>query len=253
MENTDSPLKKRICYNYFHVPGDDEKSLFRRGVVDAVSGELTSIGEPLNSPTVYWSKKSEALDFLSTNPALNILKPEMRRGFFIGEIALFAGWFLALNAFLLTDYTYLLIFEDDLWFNCEENAALNHLKKVTIDIPENTDIVFLFSPEENFEKYTPELDVSQFFCTTYSNWSTAFTLVTKEGASKILTLFERGIDRPLDALLLGDTGIVKYALKPEEQYRYFSLYDRTWIGSHIDPSFGLVPKLIITEEDIINL
>ena len=253
MENNGLQLKNSICFNYFHVPGTDEKSLFRRGVVDAVSGELTSLGEPLNSPTVCWSKKSEALDFLSSNPALNIIKSEMPRDFFIGEIALFAGWFLALNAFLLTDYAYLLIFEDDLWFNCKENAALNQLKKVTVDIPENTDIVFLFSPEENFEKYTPKLDVSQLFCTNYSNWSTAFTLVTKKGASKILTLFERGINRPLDALLLGDTGIVKYSLKPEEQAPYFSVYDRTWIGSQIDPSFGLVPKLLITEEDMINL
>jgi len=240
----------KLCYNYFHVPGDDEKSLFRKGVVDSVSKELDEIAVALNSPTISWSDKQECLNFLKSNPKLKIEKSTMSHDFFIGEIALIAGWFIALNHFLESDQDILLVFEDDLWFNNKEQAALNQLKEIIINAPVDNELLFLFSPEDCFEKYSPDLDINNFICTSFATWSTAFTLITRSGAKKILSIFENGVTLCLDLLLIKNLSLIKYAIKPEIQPKYWSTYSRLWLGSTIDPREGLVSRLEICAQDL---
>ena len=250
MQSAKLSEKKSVCYNYFHVPGGDEISLIRKSVVDSISRELGVISTPLNSLTVQWTDIQECIKFLESNPRLRILKSVMSRDYFIGEIALFAGWFLALSSFVQSEYQTCIIFEGDLWINCENYAALHQLQRILRNLPGDTDLLFIYSPEDNFERYKPEFDISEFFCDNFNTWSTAFTLITKVGAGKVLSLFERGVDLALDGFLLSQPELGKYSLKPVQQAQYFSTYDRSWIGSQIDPSMGLVPRIMVTESHL---
>ena len=216
-----------------------------------MASELQKIAIPLGSPTMFWSKKSEMQEFLKSNPSLNFQKAEMPRDFFIGEIALISGWFLALKNFLDTNNDLLLVFEDDLWFNNDQNAGVNQVNKIIHNLPGDTDLLVLYSPEDCFDLYKLSLNVNTILCESFSTWSLAFTLLTREGARKILTLFHDGINVPLDALLLNTPRLVRYALQPESQTAFFSVYARTWIGSTIDPREGLVPAIYISEDDLL--
>ena len=250
METIKPSPELKVCYNYFHVPGVDEKSLFRKGVVESVSNELKKIATPLDSPTISWTDIQELKSFLKLNPGVKFFKPDMRRDFFIGEIALTSGWFLALTRFLGSDNNLLLIFEDDLWLNNEQSAGINHLQEIIKKLPNDADLLFLYSPEDCFKLYAPDLDVNGLLCKHFSTWSTAFMLLTRVGAEKILTLFQEGVDRPLDSFLIESQKLIRYCLKPETQVNFISVYQRQWLGSTIDPREGQVPAIHISTEDL---
>ena len=213
----ESSEQLRICYNYFHVPGVDEKSQFRKGVVDSISRELEQISVHLGSPTISFGDKQSLIDFLLLNPKLKILKSGMPRDFFIGEIALICGWYLALNRFLDSSNDLLIMFEDDLWFNKEQGQGVSRLNSIIENLPSDLDILFLYSPEDCFGSFHLGLEINQYICEHFSNWSTAFTLITRDGAQKILAAFEVGIDTPLYNFLMFRTPFNCYLLKPDLQ------------------------------------
>jgi hypothetical protein len=246
----ESSEQLRICYNYFHVPGVDEKSQFRKGVVDSVSRELEQISVHLGSPTICFGDKESLTNFLLLNPKLKILKSTMSHDFFIGEIALICGWYLALNRFLDSSHDLLIMFEDDLWFNTEQSQGVSRLNSIIENLPGDLDILFLYSPEECFGSFHLDLEINEYICEHFSNYSTAFTLITRDGAQKTLAAFEVGIDRCLDAFLMFATPLNRYCLKPDMQASSFSVYQRQWIGSIIDPRMGQVPTIYITEQDL---
>ena len=251
MKASKSSEDLNFCFNYFHVPGNDEKSLFRKGVVESVSRELQKIAVHLDTPTIYWTDKSEMTDFLHKNPLLKFVKAQMPRDFFIGEIALCCGWFLALKHFLETQNDLLVIFEDDLWFNTIENSGVNRVKQIADQLPKDTELLFLFNPEDCFSKYGPELDINEFVCEDFATWSTAFVMLTRAGAQKILAMFQDGIDMPIDAYLRKSSKLKCYAVKPNQQVDVWSIYDRTWLGSTIDPRMGQIPQILVSDKDIL--
>ena len=227
-----------------------KKSQFRKRVVDGVSRELEQISVHLGSPTICFGDKQSLINFLLLNPKLKILKSGMSRDFFIGEIALICGWYLALNRFLDSSNDLLIMFEDDLWFKTEQSQGVSQLNSIIENLPSDLDILFLYSPEDCFGSFHLGLEINQYICENFSNWSLAFTLITRDGAQKILAALEVGIDTPLDNFLMFRTPLNRYGLKPDIQVSFCSVYQRQWIGSTIDPRMGQVPTIYITEQDL---
>jgi len=180
-----------LCFSYFHVPGVDEKSQFRKTIVDSVCNEFGSIAALLPSKTVAFEDVSSLQAFLVNFRELKILKSSMSRDWFIGEIALICGWFLILSDFAASDYDYLLLFEDDLWFNPSDHAGVKFLETALPKLPTNIDLCFLYSPEGNFSLYHEGLAINEIFCLDFSTWSTALTMISKDGAKKYLSYFNQ--------------------------------------------------------------
>lgn len=174
----------------------------------------------------------------------------MSRDYYIGEVALIVGWLYALEKFITSRKSVLLLFEDDLWFNNDGNAGINQLMRIVRNTPTNTDLLSLYSPEGEFHRYNSTLNINNFVCKHFSSWSMAFTLITQKGASKILAAFRNGVNCALDGFLFGLEELQKFGLRPEQQTPFFSIYDRRWIGSTIDPELQNVPQIKMTEEDL---
>ena len=250
MENTDSPLKKRICYNYFHVPGESEIAQFRFNNAENISRGLESIGNRVITPTYAFQSADDARDFLNQKN-IKILKSRMTRPFYLTEISLLAGWFSACESFVESEYEYLILFEDDMWVNQDDNAANTMIESILDEnLPPDADFINFYTTEGCLPYYKEEYRVNDLLCTPYNLVCCGMILMTKNAAKKLLEKYRVGISAAIDLELFGghSFGQVIYSLRPEVQAGVFSMWSRNWVGSTIDPEHGKFEAVFFDEE-----
>jgi hypothetical protein len=234
-----SPGKRSICYQSFHVPGDDERSLFREKNQQNIFNLLDEIAEPLNSPTYAFKTLDETREFVTANNL--VFDSKMTRPFYLTEVSLLCGWYMALVNFLSNDFDYMIIFEDDMWVSDEPKKVSNFLSiLIGTQMPEDTDCLNLYVTDVEMNDYRPEYRMSEYISKGYNYYCCGMLVITKTGAEKLLSTFKNTTTKAMDLIMFQtpELGLRYYCLNPTIQREYFSMWARNWLGSTIDPKAG---------------
>jgi hypothetical protein len=233
----------KIGYCGFHVPGSDEKSLFRGENLKTISSFLDAKFIPFETQTMYFPDLHAVGKFLRSHPDFVLGQSQQENPFVIGEIGIWASWYVALSKFVESDLDWLLIFEDDLWMTGPESVELVDLI-FSQYLPDDADFVTFNAFEGEFKLYNEDMDVNGYLAHRFQTCNLGLTSVSKRAAREILGKIKSGIDDPIDLYLCSESFKVKaYSLKPHIQAQKISLYNREWIGSTITPD-GVEPKYV---------
>lgn len=203
-----------ITYKIHHIEGERE--------VFYLNDFLSKIMPETVSDTVLISDEESLLKFTEANPEFNLKKRSRLR---YQEVGLWASTFLCLNKFIESEYSSILILEDDMepLGNFQELLG-SYLKS----IPEDSDCFMIFVPEKIFYSsgYENLIDESRYYTEdsniwiAHQTWSTGCMVISKSGAQKILSYIAKGIDLPLDIFILGGSTL----RNPKKNARILNVY-----------------------------
>jgi len=138
-------------------------------------------------------------------------------GWKLGELSIWIGHVLAWKKFLRSNFSYLILFEDDV--NLEINfAGLVH--EILLEAPKDWDVISLFTPEGEIYKHKTLNEIQQNLVPVYQDWSCLSYAVSRKGAQKLLKSLQMGreIDLPIDWFLWRNIPALKVlALHPNCQ------------------------------------
>ena len=230
---------KKFCYQSFHVPKDDENSRFRASNQQKIFSLLDKIADPLDSPTYAFTTLSEAREFVSANNLK--FKSSMTRPFYLTEISLLCGWYKSLIKFIESEFEYMIIFEDDMWVSEEPNKATDLISKIVFEyLPVDAEFLNLYVTEAEMKDHLPGYEINEFLSRGYNYYCCGFLIFSRIGALKLLEFYKGEISKAMDLLMFrhSNSGMNYYCLNPKIQVDYFSMWNRNWLGSTIDPSVG---------------
>lgn len=202
-----------IAYKLFHLPKDHD----RNKLVENAHSKLLKSIKIFDTDTIKISSYDEYLEFKSKYPDFNIdingYNLDNKQGWRYGEIGIWASNWLAWKTFVDSEYDYLILLEDDIIIYDNFTEQLN---KYINSVPSNFDALHIFCPDSELHKYQIGMDVSDFICSSYQDWSCACYVINKDGAIKMLTEASRGINLPLDWFMFRQKHIFNiYTLRPQ--------------------------------------
>lgn len=205
-----------ICYKIFHVDNGTQSSIDRENLVLKAEEQLNQSFTKLESESVYMKDKDSVKDFFYNSPYKVDYRGWRERGWKLGELGVWASNLNAWEAFLKSDYDYVILMEDDIVlernFNERIEIFLNQL-------PEGWDIFSAFIPGTKVRKY--QIDPRAWHigkrdvCKLFQSWSCLCYVVSKKGAQKLLDDAYKIINAPIDAYLYGSSHIEAYSVKLE--------------------------------------
>lgn len=122
---------------------------------------------------------------------------EGTRGWKLGELSIWIGNVLAWKKFLNSDFSYLILFEDDV--KLEKNFA-DLVHQTLLAAPKDWDVISLFTPETESSKRKIANDLQKNLVPVFQDWSCLSYAVSKKGAKNLLeSLVREGeINQPID-------------------------------------------------------
>lgn len=186
-----------LAYQLFHIDGvSHERDENAKAIHSSL--ELPNLASPTKNSTescpLYFSKQ---------------FKP--------GEVGLWHSTFVALNAFIESDYDALLILEDDITF---DSGFLEKTKQYLDRLPMFWDFFYQYvHPWQGANNYKKSYDIGDTqICRSYQVWSNACFWVSKKGAERLLEAVALyPIDEAVDWYIL-KRGMTRdwdvYTLKP---------------------------------------
>lgn len=99
------------------------------------------------------------------------------------RFSLTLNYLFAIEAFLLSPYSYLLTFEDDSWL---DDNFLYTVRRITNLLPAGWDIFNFVVPEDEKFRYRESFRVHEEISEIYQTWSAASLLWSRKGARKVL-------------------------------------------------------------------
>jgi hypothetical protein len=233
----------KIGYCGFHVPGSDEKSLFRDNNKKEVCSLLDIKFLHFETETIFFSNLNSLGLFLGDNPDFVLQESQDVEPFVLGEIGIWGSWYKTLIKFIASDLDWLIIFEDDLWLAGAESVELIDLI-FSQYLPEDSNFLTFHAFESEFKFYAPDMDVNPYLARRFQDCNLGLTAVSKNAAREILDKIKSGIDNPIDLYLFSSEFQSKvYSLIPSVQTGKISLFNRQWIGSTIKPD-NVEPKYV---------
>ena len=229
------PQMDKIGFCGFHVPGEDEKSIFRLNNQQTLISLFRTKFVEHQTETVYFPSLENLYDFLKAHPNFKVLESRNVEPFIIGEIGIWGSWYLALSSFIHTDLDWLVIYEDDLWLGGLETVA--YIDEVIRSLPPlEADFLALSALEGEFFMYDEEIKINQYFTKSFQSCCLGLSVISKKAALYILEKIKRGIDNPIDLFIFGEEFELNiYSLIPTEQVRVqISLFNQKWLGSTIN-------------------
>jgi GR25 family glycosyltransferase involved in LPS biosynthesis len=210
------------CYHIHHIP---KSSLIRFILSKNIDRRLKNKIVKIESKSIGIYNEKDLLCFKETNPLFKIDKPkEYQYNFRYPEIGLWAGSYVLFKNFLLTDYKYLMIFEDDILLDKDFFSLFKYYSE---GLPSDWDCFFLFQTEPTVDGgYDSLPDIYKTshkdIWHAHHNWSTAGMLMTRDAVKKLVHHIENdGIRLPLDQLILETDGDIP---DPKATYRLLRSY-----------------------------
>ncbi|NBW04154.1 MAG: hypothetical protein EBR87_10700 [Cytophagia bacterium] len=225
----------KIGFCGFHVPGTDEKSMFRLNNQQNLISLLSSRFIQHETPTAFFPTLVSLGEFLKAHPGFTLRESRNVEPFIIGEIGIWASWYLALSSFVKSNLDWLIIYEDDLWLGGLE--TIEFIEKIFSDnLPLDCDFLALTALEGEFFLHNEELNVNQYLSERFQSCCLGLSAVSKKAAHYILEKMESGIDNPIDLFIFSKEFALKtYSLIPTQQVgAQISLYNQKWMGSTIN-------------------
>jgi GR25 family glycosyltransferase involved in LPS biosynthesis len=188
---------EQFVYQIHHIDGEDVN---RNNLVKYSHDVLSSDIDFLYSETISIYNENDLQSFSKKFPYFKI--NGHTHNFRYPEIGLWASTYVALSKFLNTDYSYIILFEDD----CRPaNDFLNLLDKYFKEVPKDWECFVLYNvgrePTDMHPTDHYEIGLEN-ICICYQIWSTASIMFNRESALKIINYIENfGISLPLDIFL----------------------------------------------------
>jgi len=224
----------KVGFCGFHVPGTDEKSVFRLNNHQNLASLLGSKFIELETQTIFFPSLNSLSGFLNTHPDFILLESRSVEPFTIGEIGIWASWYTALLSFIQSDLDWLIVYEDDLWLGGLESVAF--IEKILQDfLPTDSDFLALSVLEGEFFLHKEDQVINQYLSERFQTCCLGLSAISKKAARRILEKIKSGIDDRIDFFLFSDEfGLKTYSLIPTQQVNaQISLYNQKWIGSTI--------------------
>jgi GR25 family glycosyltransferase involved in LPS biosynthesis len=223
--------KKILMQNYF----DKGFDLFLRNANSKKAKEYIKQHLPeLNSVTVEINSQETLDAFCANNPNFKI-DPEgydplnfalmyfkelsEPMGWKYGQLGIWASNYTAWLNFLETDYDYVMLIEDDVYF---EDGAFETFEECIKELPDNWEIYHYCVPKTKFQARQIPKDVWNTFdigkdkiCLPYIDDSNACYIINRKGVEKLLKQVQEGIFLPLDWHWFKQPLFNIYATKPE--------------------------------------
>jgi GR25 family glycosyltransferase involved in LPS biosynthesis len=225
----------KIGFCGFHVPGTDEKSIFRLNNRQYLISLLSSRFIHHETQTAFFPSLDDLRQFLKNHPDFTLRESKNVEPFIIGEIGIWASWYLALSSFMQSDLDWLIIYEDDLWLGGLETIEFidNVMREY---LPPDADFLALSALEGEFHLHREELNVNQYISERFQECCLGLSAISKKAAYCMLEKMKIGIDNPIDLYIFNkEFGQKSYSLTPTQQVAaQISLYNQKWLGSTIN-------------------
>lgn len=206
----------KFAYKVFHLDKDIERIQWREDADKYLNPFCTEF----DTPTIHISNKLDLDYFKINNPSFNIdpygYNLHNEQGWKWGEIGIWASNWLAWNKFLDSEYDNLILMEDDITIYPQfEELLYKYIEQLPVD----WEILHLFVPGDQHNKYEVSLDVSEDLCKVYQDWSCLCYVINKKGAKRLIETSAENIRLPLDWHMFRQTSKFKiFTLKPFSEY-----------------------------------
>jgi hypothetical protein len=191
-------MRRKIAFGIFHL--DDSNNLLRNSNTAEIKTSMAGTWFDLKVKTVKIDSVAE-LSYYSSIEKLNFSKfgyeYEGTRGWKLGELSIWIGNVLAWKKFLNSDFSYLILFEDDV--KLEKNFA-DIVHQTFLATPKDWDVISLFTPETESSKCKVANDLQNNLVPVFQDYSCLSYAVSKKGAKNLLeSLVREGeINQPID-------------------------------------------------------
>jgi hypothetical protein len=137
----------------------------------------------------------------------------------------------------------MIIFEDDMWVSEDGKKVTDLILKIINEhLPADAELMNLYVTEAEMQDYLPEYDLDEYVSRGYNYYCCGMLIFPRVGALKLLEVFKSEVTKATDLIMFrhGDIGMKFYCLNPKIQVDYFSMWNREWLGSTIDPDKGKI-------------
>lgn len=164
-----SIIRRQVAFGIFHL--DDSQDPFRDLNVAKVKMATLGTWFDLEIETIRIAETSELLPYSSMRK-LRFAKLgyeyEGVRSWKLSELSIWIGHVLAWKKFLKSDFSFLILFEDDV--DLEANFA-DLVHEYLLTAPTGWDVISFFTPETEMDKYTAFDDRQQNLVPVFQDWS----------------------------------------------------------------------------------
>lgn len=185
----------------------------------------------LNTDTVGIFRKKDLDSFIDLNPNFKVSSENLEKPLKYPEVGLWASNYLAINAFLESDFEYLILVEDDVML---KNVFYTKLEEYLEEMPSDWDCFLIFKPTNIFyiSGYESLLNEEQYYTDSlkiwkaHQSWSTGCLLLNRSGALAFKNYIESGISGAMDIFLFGSQKVMNVysPAKLEESMAELHLY-----------------------------
>ena len=208
------------CFEVFHT---DTGNKLRNQSYDAIL-QGASFLPRLGSPTMYLNTADKVENYINLHPTfkVNTVEDYCQPGETFppsaGVVGVWASNYTAYKRFLQSEYSTLIIFEDDILLS---KNFKNLLEMYMSELPFDWDFFSFFVPDDSLFAYNEDQHNigAENVCISYQQWSCAGYMVSRAGAEKAVADIEsRGINCPVDWY------IFNFRMKKEENQKTFFTY-----------------------------
>jgi GR25 family glycosyltransferase involved in LPS biosynthesis len=206
--------RENTLFKVLHFPSDLTVHQTRNENASKVMSYFSRYLSEIESPVFAASKPTQFVDFFKQYPNFKIKNPKWERGYKVGNVAIWASNYILMKEFLKTDAKYIIVLEDDVWF---QKDLYEKIYQASCELPNNFDYFSFWAENYDFQFFHKNLSVSKIICRPYQRVSKLVMIYSRFGAEKIVAYAESGIDGPGDIVLFSQREIFNGFARPPSE------------------------------------